>query len=519
MQQDLVVAIKLKGIKPCVTRQVQVSSNLGLDRFHQLMQVVMGWENTAPHLWRGWDNDFGDPRQFVPPGPQDERKASVADLFTTVGEVATYVYDFDAQWIHELLLTDVVAAKPSPILINGTGACPPESVQGAYAYGQFKLAIKDRTHPFWKMDEALMRSFQRFNPNQFSQQQTASRLERLALSWQRKSRRKSVVKSRWLVVIDNEPIRRKYRKELDQSRRQLHKLELELERFKGDDTTAFKGWLYTTFPVRLSTIRALHEEMARLVSRLNLMREFQNHGVKAPGAAYHRAMRVETGEDPMPDFPPPPISQPNSSSDEELEFLRTAIKGLAQDMGLDGDSIEEQLDTMLAGAEEGEKDFNKEDRQESQSVYRQIALRLHPDRGGTMAEPEAKIWYRAQEAYAAGDVLTLRQLWSRLTDHSEHVLQLSCGDMIKSIIETQAQMAALRTVRESLKREPAWNFSRLSDKQLRSRRRRVEQDLVEQEQSTRQELEDLRLECERLSALQRRWESKHRGAKEQIDLF
>ena len=91
MQQDLVVAIKLKGIKPCVTRQVQVSSNLGLDRFHQLMQVVMGWENTAPHLWRGWDNDFGDPRQFVPPGPQDERKASVADLFTTVGEVATYV--------------------------------------------------------------------------------------------------------------------------------------------------------------------------------------------------------------------------------------------------------------------------------------------------------------------------------------------------------------------------------------------------------------------------------------------
>src|SRR5207253_10820289 len=87
-------------------------------------------------------------------------------------------------------------------------------------------------------------------------------------------------------------------------------------------------------------------------------------------------------------------------------------------------------------------------------------------------------------------------------------------DAYKSIIETQAQMAALRTVRESLKREPAWNFSRLSDKQLRSRRRRVEQDLVEQEQSTRQELEDLRLECERLSALQRRWESKHRGAKE-----
>jgi Plasmid pRiA4b ORF-3-like protein len=505
MLQDLVVAIRLVGVKPRVSRWVQVSASLGLHRFHQLIQVVMGWEDTAPHLWRGSYDDFGDLRQFVPPTPLDERKATVVDLFTSVGDIATYLYDFDAQWTHELRLVDFVAAKPVPILMEGTGACPPERIEGAYAYEQFKLALKDRSHPFWKIDSALMRSFQQFNPKQFPQQQAAKQLEQLTSSWQRKRRRKPVVPSRSLVVIDNEPIRRRYRQELDQARAELHKLESELERFKGDDTNAFKGWLYTTFPLRLSRMRELHEETARLVGRLNLMREFQNHGVKAPGAAYHRAVRVETGEDPMPDFPPPRMAHRNSDSDEERKFLRAAIKGLAEGIGLDGDSIEDELDTMLAGSEEGGESPGREGSQEFKSIYRQIALHLHPDRGGTMTELEAQIWHRAQEAYAARDVLTLRQLWSRVVDQGEDVSQLSCGDMIVSTIETQAQIAALHALRASLKREPAWNFSRLTAKQLRSRQARVEKNLIEQEESVREELDDLRAECERFSGLQQRW--------------
>jgi hypothetical protein len=91
--------------------------------------------------------------------------------------------------------------------------------------------------------------------------------------------------------------------------------------------------------------------------------------------------------------------------------------------------------------------------------------------------------------------------------------------MISSLIETQAQMEALRMLRNSLKREPAWNFSRLTDKQLRSRHLRVEKDLAAQEESIGQELEDLNAECNRLSVLQQRWESKHVGAATQINLF
>src|SRR5262249_53949271 len=76
MLEDFVIAIRLTGVKPRVGRQVQVSGELGLRRFHQVIQAAMGWEDAAPHLWRGLYDDFGDLRQFVPPGPEDERKAN-----------------------------------------------------------------------------------------------------------------------------------------------------------------------------------------------------------------------------------------------------------------------------------------------------------------------------------------------------------------------------------------------------------------------------------------------------------
>jgi hypothetical protein len=363
-----------------------------------------------------------------------------------------------------------------------------------------------------------MRDFQGFNPKQFPIQAAAEHLEQLALKWQRKSRPKPKVQSRSLIVIDSEPIRRQYRQKLDRARADLRKLESELERFKSIDTNSFKSWLHATFPARLSRMRELHEEGARLINRLNLMRLFQEHGVKTPGQAYRRAVRVESGEDPMPDFPPSKMPEWTGGRDEEREILRTAMKGLAEDMGIDADSVDDEVDAVL-DKEFGAEQERTPDRRECQSIYRQIALRLHPDRGGAMTEPEAQIWYRAQEAYAEGDVLTLKQLWAHIANPEENVSGLSCGEMISSFIETQAQMEALHVLRNSLKREPAWNFSRLKDKQLRSRHLRVEKDLAAQEESIRQELDDLRAECRRLAALQQHWESKRFGGAEQINLF
>ncbi len=321
-----------------------------------------------------------------------------------------------------------------------------------------------------------------------------------------------------LMLVDNEPIIRAYQRDLDRVRAELGKIESELERFKGIDSKNFKQWLYTTFPVQLSRLRELQEESARLISRLNLMRQFQAYGVKEFGRAYARALRVETGEDPMPDFPPPPVADRSHPSPGSQEFFKEAMRVLAEDIGLDPGWVEDELESMV-DEELSEDGTARPTAKEAQSIYRQIALRLHPDRGGAMTESEAQIWYRAQEAYQFGDVLTLRQLWLQITGKDQTTKQLTCAQMIAAIFETQAQTSALQMLRNNLKREPAWSFSRLTPKQLRSRRARVEKDIAAQEEIAREELEALRAECTRLARRQSRWEAKHKGSAEQLGLL
>jgi len=88
------------------------------------------------------------------------------------------------------------------------------------------------------------------------------------------------------------------------------------------------------------------------------------------GQAYRRAVRVESGEDTMPDFPPSETPEWTSGRDGEREILRTAMRGLAEDLGIDADSMDDELDAML-DEEFAEKRERTPDRRECQSIYRQ----------------------------------------------------------------------------------------------------------------------------------------------------
>jgi Plasmid pRiA4b ORF-3-like protein len=518
MQGDAVIDIKLRGVKPRVSRRIQVPLNLRLNRFHEVIQVVMGWENSVAHVFGARDDNYGDLRQFVGPFPSDERKAWVCDLFVNQKDTATYVYDLDEEWIHELLLADFAEPESRPVLLAGTGACPIEGLGGAYAYEQFKAALKDRSEPLWKINPDLMRSFRGFDPKAFSVGAADQQLEELSSRWRKKSRAQPRPKCRSIVLVDAEPIRSRHRKNLEQARFELQKLEAELERFKGIDSSLFRNWVHNTFPVKMSLLRELHEESARLVSRLHLMHEFQEHGVKSPGDAYRRAVRVEEGTEPMPDFPPPKVSADSEIVNEQREYVRETMKALAGEIGLATDSLDEEVDAFLEEQLTG-RPAETDSRQECRSIYRKIALRLHPDRGGKMTEAEAQIWYRAQEAYTFSDVLGLRQLWSQLTKYRNENLEISCAEMIAAFFETKAQITSLDHLRRSLKRELAWNFSRLTEKQLQARQVRLEKDLRQQEQASVHRLAELRAACNRLAALQTRWEAGNRSATEQQYLF
>jgi hypothetical protein len=142
--------ITLDDVKPAVQRRVEVPLTIRLDRLHLVLQAALGWTNS--HLYEiragevGWgmvDPDWGD-------GPLDAAKARLIDLIEDTGaKTFKYLYDFGDGWEHTVKIErviDAVPGPPDPILIDGTGACPPEDVGGPWGYGDFINALADPKH-------------------------------------------------------------------------------------------------------------------------------------------------------------------------------------------------------------------------------------------------------------------------------------------------------------------------------------------------------------------------------------
>ena len=142
--------ITLDDVKPPVQRRVEVPLTIRLDRLHLVFQAALGWANS--HLYEirardsGWgmvDPDWGD-------GPLDASKSRLLDVLEDTGaKTLKYLYDFGDGWEHTIKVERIADAVPGllyPILIDGTGRCPPEDVGGPWGYTDLLEALADPNH-------------------------------------------------------------------------------------------------------------------------------------------------------------------------------------------------------------------------------------------------------------------------------------------------------------------------------------------------------------------------------------
>ncbi len=144
--------VTLKESQPPIWRRFQVR-DCTLGEFHEVLQVIMGWEDCHLHQFiiRGdyygpadcedadWDTEMRDEQKF------------------SIGQVAEpgrtgrfiYEYDFGDSWQHEIALEKVLDPEPNvsyPRCIGGARACPPEDVGGICGYYDFLEALSDPNH-------------------------------------------------------------------------------------------------------------------------------------------------------------------------------------------------------------------------------------------------------------------------------------------------------------------------------------------------------------------------------------
>jgi len=152
-RKNLVVRMELAYTRPPIWRRIRVPSDIKLSQLHDVIQVVMGWENCHLHQFL-----FKD-RYFMPPYPsgefddfrdvEDERKVTLGELLSRKGAKLIYEYDFGDGWQHVLTLEghDDADGSKGVELLDGKLAGPPEDCGGVPGFYDLLGVLADPKHP------------------------------------------------------------------------------------------------------------------------------------------------------------------------------------------------------------------------------------------------------------------------------------------------------------------------------------------------------------------------------------
>jgi hypothetical protein len=162
--------VTLDDSKPPIWRRILVPGNTTLYNLHEILQIVMGWENYHLHMFTIEGQIYGDPEddEYGDLGTKDETRYRLDQLDLYEKSKFSYEYDFGDGWEHTILVEKILAPEKGaqyPVCVKGKRACPPEDVGGVWGYQNFLEAIADPEHE--EHEEYLVWIGGEFNPEAF----------------------------------------------------------------------------------------------------------------------------------------------------------------------------------------------------------------------------------------------------------------------------------------------------------------------------------------------------------------
>jgi hypothetical protein len=143
------LTIELLDIEPKIWRRFVVPGSITLDRLHDVIQIVMGWQDCHLHEFVIGKKKYTENPEEKDDGEVDGRFRLV-DLAKQKGRSIRYLYDFGDSWEHEITIEDSRYSHPQsqgPVeCLDGARACPPEDVGGTEGFFDFCEAVLDPAH-------------------------------------------------------------------------------------------------------------------------------------------------------------------------------------------------------------------------------------------------------------------------------------------------------------------------------------------------------------------------------------
>ena len=150
--------IELKEIKPVIWRRFIVPSDIILDRLHDIIQIVMGFNDSHLHEF-----NIGGIKYTEEPDPEymeeddeilEEGLFALNKLVKLKDTEFEYLYDFGDNWSHSVILERTnykLKQYETPVMcMAGKRACPPDDVGGVGGYENFCSIMTDKSHPEYK---------------------------------------------------------------------------------------------------------------------------------------------------------------------------------------------------------------------------------------------------------------------------------------------------------------------------------------------------------------------------------
>ena len=176
------IKITLKNSQPPIWRRIQVRSNITLNMLHEILQVVMPWEDYHLHQFIINETLFDIPEDgydgFVE--TEDERKYKLNQIIPGEKFRFIYEYDFGDSWEHILLVEKILPAEEKvyyPRCIGGERACLPEDIGGIFSYYRFLEILKNPNHP--EYEEIKDWVGEEFDPEKFDTEKVNRQLHKI----------------------------------------------------------------------------------------------------------------------------------------------------------------------------------------------------------------------------------------------------------------------------------------------------------------------------------------------------
>ena len=140
--------VELHDVKPLIWRVFMVPASITLDRLHDIIQIVMGWNDIESHEFTVHGKKYSDSqgkKSILPEG-----KYRLGDITGTKGDNFNYYYGSEVAWNHQITIEDIEFYNPEIPLwfwcFDGQRACPPDGVGGAEGYKKFCSVLKNPNH-------------------------------------------------------------------------------------------------------------------------------------------------------------------------------------------------------------------------------------------------------------------------------------------------------------------------------------------------------------------------------------